>query len=376
MDKKQKIKEMIERAKLLQAGTCNRVTAHFQKMLASLEDSELLTRSKDLEKRAYSGDRVAMQQLNAFRVINISNFLMPASNAMAFFETERLEEADTPMIENDTRQEIRVRFVGGDGGLQMTQFIKEKAYEHIPLRWIASDIVEYPLVDINKGVVADSAKAQVDIAFDMAMKIDKELWKLVKSLVGNFVLTGPKNKRTYVPHSSVNAANLPTTNLINLSTNGANTKFRLDAIKAALAYCAQWGNNTFSDGDLAPETFYIPSKHVSDFLDEVSASSTDNEITRQIFSSGYVLNLAGKTFNIVGDSTLDPAEKMAYVRTNKPIGYVFEKPSLDEVIPRNGELTFDEQHQNKGRMAVRKPFAAASPTPKAVNLLGVKFATT
>lgn len=363
------------RLSLLHAGTRQNLTEFFDKAIESCGSQQHRDDLAALQNRALV-DGAALRQLNALRVITIQNFVTAMANASAFFETVELLENEEPFVENNTRQEIRVRFIGEDGKPRMTPAIRTRGTGRIDLRTLSTDEVEYPLVDVYKGRVAEQALANMDLSYDLAMKKNAEFWRLVKASVGSFTLNGNKQDRVYVPHSTIVSGNLPSTNLVTLAGNTTSTKFRFDVIRAAVQWCLSWGNNATSFGEIVPVTFFLPSADLGAMLDEINVNSPDNAIVNEIADTGYVLKLGGKQFNLIGDATLDPAEGMAYVRTNVPLGKHLPKPSMSAMYPQSPDQVSTEQIQaNKGKTWMKEVFGVFVPPQSRMGVLGIRFRT-
>jgi len=374
-DKLAFLKGLKARLSLLHAGTRQNLTEFFDKAIETCGSTEHRDKLTALQSSALT-DKSAMRQLNKLRVITIQNFVTALANAAAFFETTDLLEDEEPFVENNTRQEVRARFIGEDGAPHMTQAIRSRSTSRIDLRTLSTDKVEYPLVDVYKGRVAEQALANIDLSYDLSMKKNAELWALVQVAVGAFSLSGSKQDRVYVPHSTIKAGNLPTTNLVTLSGNTVSTKFRFDVIRAALQWCLSWGNNSTSFGDIVPVTFYLPSTDIGGMLDEINMNSPDNALVNEIADTGYVLKLGGKQFNVIGDATLDPAAGLCYVRTNVPLGKHLPKPSMGVSYPESPDQISDEQRQaNKGTTWMKEVYGAFIPNSTRMGVLGVRYRT-
>ena len=347
------------------------------------ELSQALTQTKEQldESRTYfaelcaaadSGDRVAQQEMQEIRIWSVQNFLVAGLNYGSFFEVLNLEKGDVPYIENTTRQEAMVSFVGQDGGEVRWQAFVNWTNTQIPAFWLTSNDFEYPLVDEYTGEVADRSKSNVDIAFDLNMKLDAILFSYLQALIGVFNNAGDPATRVFVAHTRINQANLPTTNLLVPGDTGEDTLFRKSCMDAILAYCKAWGDQAFEDGPLRPVAVYVPSAHITGFLDEVEVSNPVNEYAAQIWEFGMVMNYAGSRWAFIADPTLDPGAGLAYVKFNKSIGKLYTKTGLDKMIVDNGVAM---QKQNMESVSERKVFFAAIPNQARINICAVQYRT-
>jgi len=377
MNKKSILESLLLRASLLQPETCTRVSTFLKGAIDGVDKPENQERLVALRKRAYEGDVQAFQELNSLRIITIDNFVTAQANALAFFNVVPLKADEQPYLRNTTRQEVKCRFIGEDGKPRTMQAAKLQSDTQLPLRMLSSDDIEFKIFDMYKGEIADDAKSQFDVAYDLSMKINAELWTLIKGQVGdNFNYTGSaKQARTLNLHSSIITANLPTGNLITLASNSNSTKFRFDVLRAIAQWCLQWGTSTLSTGEIVPVTVYVPSLHVGDMLDELTLGSVDNAMVQEIKDVGYVVSLGRKKFNIVGDATLDPAAYRCYVRTNQSLGDHFTKPAGDRMFPSTAGYSDAERKANKASMSAQKVYGAVAPEPNRLGVLGVQYRT-
>ncbi len=367
------LQSLAARLALHHPATAARCEAFIEDAKSSLSE-ENQKKILALQKRAAQGDNEAFSDLQAMRVIAVENYLTIKSNSATFFETVELKDDEEAMLQNESRQEIMARFIGQDGKPRMTQIIRSQNLERIPLKFLSTDEVEVPLIDIDRGHVAEKAMSNIDLAAELALKEGAEMWNLIKACVGPFNLSGAIAKRVYVAHSAINAANLPTTNLITLANNTGASKFRFDAIKAMVQWCMQWGNNVIGVGEVTPISIFIPSKDVGSFLDDITPTMNDNAVVREIQGSGYVLSLAGKSFNIIPDAQLDPAAGMAYVRTNIPLGKRFTKPGLAQSWPTSlSNISREERQNNRIVMSMKHPYGAVCPNPQRMGVIGIKY---
>lgn len=361
------------RAALHQPATAARLTKFIESAKASLDDADVQAKLDDLQKRAAS-DPVAYRELQSLKIRTITNFITVKSNAATFFENTELKDDEVPYVENQSTQETKARFVGADGKPQQAPLIRVRERYPIPLRLLSSDDIEVPLIDLERGRVYEDAKANVKLADDLANKEGLELWKLVKLAVGNFVLTGPKHKRTFALGQGIIPANLPSKNLIELSSNSTTSKFRFAAFQEAVKYCMRIPENVTGIAALAPVTFYIPSADAGSFIDELTPGMQDNHIVKEIKDTGWVVSLAGRTFNVVGDAQLDPADGMCYVRTNVPLGERFDKPGLADMWPDSfNNISAEDRKRNRVLMGMRRVYAAHVPEQWRLGVIGIKY---
>lgn len=368
MDRKQFLADLRGRGALLFPATRERLNAYLDKAEAGGTE-ENFKKLIQLKRDAVS-DVTKLQELNRLRILTVENLVVAVSNAGSFFTKVTLEEDEEPMLENTTGQEMKARFIGEDGKPHMTQLMRNLSRKLIDLSWVSTDILEYPLIDIYRGKIGQDILNAAPLARDLGLRIDAELWKLIKALpVATWVQTGPPAKRTFVLHSSIIPANVPAGNLLNLASEGS---FNFNVIKAIVKFYMQMGNIF---GSMVPEAIFVPSIDVTAFIDAITLTSDGrNPAVQQIFEGGFVTNVGGMKIVIVGDAQLDPADGLAYVRTSKAIGEWYTKPSMDVTFPENpDQISVKGLKENKGETFIKKVFGAVTPLPWTVNMLAVKY---
>lgn len=323
-------------------------------------------RLMDLADRAMRGDVAAhAEQVNIIQE-RVNNFIVGQAAWLPFFEVVNLNPQDDFSFINETGQEIAVAEVGEDGKSRTAQLLRDQdrtPVRHYPL---ASNELEFPLVDFNRGVIADPTTAQNIAARDLSLKLEKILGTAVSNAIGDFTLTGSRSKRTYVAHSNVATDNFPTTNAID---NHADGTFKLNSLISAHEYCAKWGR-VFGQ-EIYPVEIRVPSSMTLGMAREISATTqiTETSLSKQIAGEGYVHNLFGKNVVIRGDETLSAATDYAFgwVRTNRPLGRVFFKPALDKHLTALNMA----KGPNLGSVKVGKVYAIAVMNPGKVNVIRI-----
>ncbi len=375
LDKAEFLKILKARCSLMHPGTRSMVEPFIDKAIATIGTPENKTKLAELQKMAIT-DPEKLRQLNKIRKFTIQNFITAMANALTFFEREDLEDDDEPFVVNDSRQEISARYIAEDGKPFRTPAIKERSQSRIDLHTLSTDMVEYPLVDVYKGRVAEQALANIDLSYDLSMKLNAILWDLVLASIGSFSLTGRKADRVYVPHSTIKAGNLPTSNLITLTGNTTSTKFRFEAVKQAVMWGLSFGNNATSMGEIRIETIFVPSVDVPAMLEEINVNSPDNAIVNEILNVGHVVKVAGRQFNLVGDATLDPAQGLAVAKTNVPLGKYLPKPSQSMLFPESpNQISAEQIQSNKGTTFMKEVFGAFVPSQQRMGVLGIRYRT-
>lgn len=325
---------------------------------------------------AAQGDPDARIELAEIQRFATGNLLLAHANWAAFYDMQTLANGDQAYLEFSTGQELKFETMGEDGGLRRVQAALDKTQYPVGLFYLWSEEFEYPLVDLYKGDVASLALATIDATRDQAQKLNILCGANIfvggaSSRIGNFTLDGSATA-TYVPHSGIATSNLPTTNLLAPPSGNTTTSLlRKEVFDQAIKYVTRWGSGAFADGtDLQVVALHVASAHASDWIQQVSLSSVQNFAVDQIFQGGAIVDYAGFKFPIVADNTI-PATgaSYAYLRTNKPVGTMFEKPGLDQVV------TEEEKRHNKGVFAQGKVLGFGLPGPSAVNVAAIQYKT-
>lgn len=364
------LKGYAARAQHLLIGSAQETASLFEEAAKKENFEKSKSEMADLMQRMVDGDEEAQAEYQEMVIYSVDNYLFAQSNYVSFFETGTLAEGDQAWYENVEHFEVFINFVGQDGGEPRWQAAMGHSKTMVPFYYLTTGEMEYPIFDIYSGKIADRSKLGYDLAGDLNNKLDVRLFGNIQDLIGPFTLTGDKLNRVYVPHSRIKTANLPTTNLLVPADNTATSLFRKSCLDVIVAYCRSWGDNLFGDGPLIPTAVFVPSSHITGFLDDCAINDPDNVMNRQVFDFGIVMNYAGYKWMFVADPTLDPAEGLAYVKFNKPVGMHWTKPAGDKTIIDDSKAL---QKENRETMLMRKLFATAIPANRRMNIAAVQY---
>jgi hypothetical protein len=300
-------------------------------------------------------DPAKMRELCGLRVEQTQNYILASNNFMRlFFDVVTLKDDERPIVQNNTKQEIRVGYIGSSGSPKTVKIIKDQVETMIDLKWVSSEKVDYRLTDIYNGDVSQAAQATVDIGFDMANKMDQLCYDLLTASVANggafgtFTFTGNKASRVYLANSRIKTSNLPASNDITVPGSTSSTKFRFAVLKAIAKYGSQFVG-AFPDGDLVPTGLVVvPALDLWDLADEITPSgSTNNKTANQILERGPMeIDYAGKNWTLIPDNTIESG--VCYPQFNKRVGEVFLKPGLDkEFVDTQVEKNIEFRSQKK-----------------------------
>lgn len=326
----------------------------------------------ELMDRARSKDPEAATELNALRSQTIDLYVRATSNfAQMFYREVPLQPNEQACFIHTFRNQVGVRYVGQDGGPRQVKAVKAQKQVFIDMRELETSEVGYQIRDVNLGTdVAAAAQATVDLGFDMANKVDVDAKTLLDTLYGNFVTTGAKLNRTWIPNDRIVEANLPLTNDLVLPDNGTGTnqsnKFRLSVIRAIMRYCDQWGQ-VFGT-PLAPTgAILVPSIDVTDLAEEIQPTSLifPNALAEQLLQNYKQFKYMGILWTLIPDVTL--AQGTCYPVLNRPVGEMYTKTSMDE------EIVETNRRKNWETRVQKKVVNFATPEPWRVNTVRVKY---
>ena len=183
-------------------------------------------------------DPAKMRQLCELRVEQVNNYIWASSNIAAlFFRVQTLSKPDRPVVQNETKNQIKIGYIAQDGGPKSVKLENPQEETLIPLKYLWSDSYGYFLTDIYNGDISASALKTINISFDLQRKIDSLAFTLLTASLGSggafgtFTTTGTKVKRVYVPHGDIDTSNLPTTNDVVLSVNTSSTNLRMVVLR-------------------------------------------------------------------------------------------------------------------------------------------------
>jgi len=315
---------------------------------ADRDRKESSARMAALINRARNKESDAIQELNELRMEKVDLYVRATSMFTSMmYRTVTLQPNQQSCIETSYRNPVRARYIGMDGGARTVKAVKARSQQFIDMKEITTDDVGYPMRDIQQGPdIVAQANATVDLGWDLANKVDLEGFNLLQGgtingnnygtgVYGNFVTTGAKLARTYLPHARIITANLPTKNdyansdLDDFGGATDNGLFRLSVIRKIMAHCAAWGN-IFDNKPVRPTgVIFIPSSQVLGLAVEVKPTGIVNNPTAEGIMSDYLqFDYMGIRWTLVPDVTLPPGR--CYPVLNRPIGTMQVKPSMDQ----------------------------------------------
>lgn len=324
------------------------LTATFSDQALAAFDEKAMTDGERLLDQARNGATEAVTSVNALRIDSGTNFLVPELRIIpSFFDVVRLGDAEEPYFQNETLNEVSVRIVSEDGRKGYTQrVVRPQTETSIDLLDLATDTVTYRLRDKYKGSgLAASALATIDLSRDLAAQLDAKGKTFLDTLFGSFTLNGARQDRVYVPHSYIDASNLPTSNDITLDatylnsigitrssrvTNTTSTGLRQEVFEAITAYSMAWGEVRPSGMAVNPSgIILVPSSDVVSIANSLTLDGAKgSDIAEQLKAEGFAsLTWLGRSYTLVPCATLPKG--VALVPFQSKIGKLYLKPSMD-----------------------------------------------
>lgn len=301
------------------------------------------------------------------RIRRIFNNIEAQTMGLAFFEMEVLGEADWPIYVVETADKVQVLYIGENGKPPKRQNVFTESPFQVPLQWLSSEEVEYPLVSIYTGNLGAFERVNSRIQADIGYQIDVNCKALLDAGAAATFATGVLS-----PHRLVNSNNLPTGNYLDQSAEGS---LNLNVFKAILAYADKAG--------VAIKSIHVPSGQMyqmRDFVSLVAAVSSTGDVEKpsltipdavrtELWRTGKLTNMFGVPIDIVGHNTLTP--NYGYVATTQPAGYMPVKPTMDQTILDDSKAMLKK---NMNSLMVKKAVGFYAPAPNRVNFIKFRFA--
>lgn len=339
-------------------------TIEWDKNLTDQEMKEAI----ELYRGAHEGDKDARQELQTLRIEQTNNYLIPMLRFGMFFEVRTLADNESPAVQNMTKNEFSAAYIGQDGGKEKKKAVPQFNESTIDLFTIATDEVDYPLVDIYRGRIAEAAKTTFDLNFDLANRIEANLYTLLSNTFGAFTLTGAKAARTYVPNSRIRAGILPTTNDLSIPSKSGSTTFGQSTLDTIVDYCVKWPGDAL--GDVRPTgTVLVPADQVSQTGSGITITAQkQNDIAQQIMETGWFgYGYLNTEWKFVPEHTI-PANS-CIPQLNRPVGILWFKPGMAMDVE---EI---DNRKNLGTRWMKKVIAMTVLEPNKRNLLRVAYRT-
>jgi hypothetical protein len=311
-------------------------------------------------------DPSAASDINSYRNFILTNDVMATPFAMGAFQIADLSMDEQVMLEfprSRNLQRFSVRSVSLDGSVRSDQWRQKKDFSQIEMEMIATDKVQYPLQDLQLGNLDEEAAVMDALQYDLDMRIDELALAQVNAAEASSGLRGLLSL-----HPKVIAANIPDTNVLDLTdtgTYGTANKITLPRLKAILNHIVMIGS---ADPTRAvnPTQFMISPQNKQDIWDFVSLVSgwDDSSInsdpknvvpegTRDsIFNTGAFSSAWGYTFQWSPNAQI-AAGKM-YIFMDQPLGWLFTKSDFDRTVKFDDTNSPTHAEYNYGEVMHRK----------------------
>lgn len=314
-------------------------------------------------------------QLNALRMINVWNFayselLWPQFNV----ETITLAPDEEPVYIYNTKVEVNAIKAGDRDNPPSVQVLSPNVTGNetiIPLEFVRTSPIEYPIYDIQKGTIGHLIEPLFNQGRDLNLQLGQLAFKLGTAGYGAFNTSGAAFANTYNLHSMVDVSQIPTTNDLNLTSLDASgtagyQKITTNKLTAILAYQEAWNRLLPEPVELTGDII-IPASHATDILSQVSIFTAESDYNEQVEAHGFMQVKFGKTWRFWPDSSIQVAPQNGsggtgtnvyiYPRITKPSIHMLRKPAFDSM------KTDTDDDANRIRKTMRACVAFYQPEP-------------
>lgn len=311
-------------------------------------------------------DSKAREEMASYRSFVITNDVMASPFALGAFQLVNLNPDELPMIERPrsrNMQRFTVRSQGIDGGSRQEQWMTTKSVQQYELDSIATDRINYPLMDIQQGDINQSEAVNVELKYDMDMKIDALALTNIQA-----TQTASGLRALLNIHPSVDINTIPDANYFDLNAlfPGSNDVLTIQKLKFILNQVALLQGAGGPLEGLSIQNIMMSPLNLRDswdFIDLVSGvgSATegvapDQTVTREtreaIFRSGMMTSAWGFNWSWTPNTQI-PKGRM-YIFMNQPIGWMFTKQSMDRTFVWNETNSPDHAEANMGEVMMRR----------------------
>jgi len=324
-----------------------------------------------------------VQELAAARITKIGHEIWPKIVfATAFLEPVVLADDEWPMVEKVTPdQEWETRYIGEFNGGIEKQAIHTIEYTLQEMLLLTSQKVFSPITSLMKGNISRFYQNLERVQKEMALDIDDIAKALV---VASTEASGLRAKLLF--HPDVVQASIPDLNYFDFSANtddyGEAGVITIQKLRALYDYCNRFSSDAEDDStSLTARTLFINPARKTDITNFVTlvaaidgsgeedpANTVPNSVRDSIWSTGDFVNLWGMNLTFVLLNSL--AVNEAYVATNKPVGQLFTKPSMDEI---RFDKSLETWSTNQESFVVRKGLLAVTHSPWDKNAIRIKW---
>lgn len=310
----------------------------------------------------------ASRELASYREFELTNWVMATPFALSAFQAVNLSADELPLIKRPrTRnlQRFTVRAMGQDGGARMDQWRTTLSAETLEMEMIATDRIQYPLIDLQQGNVNQLDYIQTELTYDMEMKIDV---MALAAIDASKTTSGLRDLLSVAP--LIDPLNIPDKNYLDLSGSDPGV-LTIAKMKTILNHLALFGAVGDAEHAVRIQTIMLSPQNLRDSWDFVSLvmnsfnGTTDvkpintvpSAVRDSIYQTGMFTSAWGYNWNWTPNGRISKGRM--YVFTDKPLGWMFTKSEFDKVI----EWKDDPDHieQNMGEIMYRRALTFVVP---------------
>jgi hypothetical protein len=285
-------------------------------------------RSAKFKETYQNPDKAA--EFAAHRIESFNLTINPELIAAELFEYVPLPDDGRIQINTSYKQEYQVKEINQMGQMPQASWVLKDSVAMRDVYMIQTELVTYPIQDVIQGNINKSDEVNRDLNFAYMNKIDLDVWTLFTS-----IFTPEFTPNTvYRLHSRVKSANIPTTNIVDASSEGGLT---VKAVKMLLDHCEKAG--------VKPRMLYMSVQDKSDMRDWTPVISSYAAATApkydptqvlpaekylELWNSGQVTSMFGYPITIRTLNWLDAGK--VYVATDKPSGRLYYKPGFEKTL--------------------------------------------
>jgi len=297
------------------------------------------------------------QQLAAARVQQVGNFIAAESTFRSgFFRVDSLRPDDEPYWTNNTRNEVRVSDLSEDGSPKTVRVLTAEGRHRVGLYMIASDWIQYKVLDLYRGDISAPQRATYDISRDLLYTLDRKHYTLLNAAVASGGCFGVfsteqarvnKANRIYHSHSGIVTTHLPSTNDITNSTltrwdppkategEADLTGFRPAVLAETFSYQNRWGNFLPDNAGALRATgeIIVPSSDIENMALtlRIENSKPASSLQEQVEENGFAtIRHLGINWKFIPDVTI--ASGICFPIFNQKVGISYEKSNMNRDI--------------------------------------------